>query len=346
MLAIVNTPGGTAPVELRDVPEPEPAHTEALVEVRAFSLNRGELRSFRNNEGGWIPGQDVAGVVLRQAASGEGPPAGARVVALVDEFGWAQRVAVPSHRLAVLPDAVSFAAAATLPVAGLTALRTLRHGGPLIGRRVLITGAAGGVGTLAIQIAARSGARVTAVVGGGEPCSGSAGAWCDGRGGGDRQCSGALCIDPGIGRRSVAGAGDPARRGQGERSWCTAIRQASRRPSALAISGARRMPGCRASVILPLKPRSGSRRICAAGVTDRGGVAETTHRGGTVLARDRSGGGAVARTAGCRQGGAAGRCGIAALAFSPACFAGDDTLLCQGCQGGGQDCRTTPRQRR
>lgn len=165
MLAIVNTPDGPAPVELREVSDPVPAPAEALVEVRAFSLNRGELRSFRNNEAGWVPGQDVAGVVLQPAANGEGPPPGARVVALVDECGWAQRVAVPSHRMAVLPDAVSFTAAATLPVAGLTALRTLRHGGPVVGRRVLITGAAGGVGTLAVQLAARSGARVTAVVG-------------------------------------------------------------------------------------------------------------------------------------------------------------------------------------
>jgi NADPH:quinone reductase-like Zn-dependent oxidoreductase len=60
---------------------------------------------------------------------------------------------------------VSFAQAAALPVAGLTALRCVRLGGPLVGRRVLVTGAAGGVGTLAIQIAALSGAQVTAVVG-------------------------------------------------------------------------------------------------------------------------------------------------------------------------------------
>jgi len=62
-----------------------------------------------------------------------------RVVALTDEFGWAQRVAVSGHRMAVLPDNVSFSQAATLPVAGLTALRTLRHGAPLLGKRVLIT---------------------------------------------------------------------------------------------------------------------------------------------------------------------------------------------------------------
>jgi NADPH:quinone reductase len=165
MLALVNTPNGPAPVELRQVQEPAPGPHDALVAVHAFSLNRGELRSFRNNEAGWIPGQDVAGVVQRAAADGSGPSAGTRVVALTDEFGWAERVAVPGHRMVALPDSVSFAAAATLPVAGLTALRTLRHGAPLLGKRVLITGAAGGVGHLAVQLAARSGARVTAVVG-------------------------------------------------------------------------------------------------------------------------------------------------------------------------------------
>jgi NADPH:quinone reductase len=165
MLALVNTPTGNAPVELRQVPEPAPGLHEALVAVQAFSLNRGELRSFRNNEEGWIPGQDISGIVLRQAADGSGPPAGTRIVALMDEFGWAERAAVPTQRIAVLPDPVSFAAAAALPVAGLTALRTLRHGAPLLGKRVLITGAAGGVGHLAVQLAARSGARVTAVAG-------------------------------------------------------------------------------------------------------------------------------------------------------------------------------------
>ncbi len=165
MLALVNTPNGSTPVELRQVPEPIPGPHDALIAVKAFSLNRGELRSFRNNEEGWIPGQDVSGIVLQQAADGSGPSAGARVVALTDEFGWAERVAVPGHRMAELPDSVSFAAAAALPVAGLTALRTLRHGAPLLGKRVLITGAAGGVGHLAVQLAARSGARVTAVVG-------------------------------------------------------------------------------------------------------------------------------------------------------------------------------------
>jgi NADPH:quinone reductase len=164
MLALVNTPNGAAPVEVREASEPQAAPNEALVEVRAFSLNRGELRLMRTRPEGWRPGQDISGVVLHQAVNGSGPSAGTRVVALTDNAGWAQRAAVPAHRMAVLPDNVRFEDAASLPVAGLTALRTLRHGAPLLGKRVLITGAAGGVGHFATQIAARSGARVTAVV--------------------------------------------------------------------------------------------------------------------------------------------------------------------------------------
>ena len=86
------------------------------------------------------------------------------MVGLADEGGWAELAALPKDRLAVLPDDVSFEAASTLPVAGLTALRALEVGGPLLGRRVLITGAAGGVGRYAIQLAHRAGAHVTAVV--------------------------------------------------------------------------------------------------------------------------------------------------------------------------------------
>jgi len=165
MLAIVNTPRGPDPAAIREVAEPELRPNEALVAVRAFSLNRGELRLFQVRPEGWRPGQDIAGSVLEAAADGSGPPAGTRVVALCDEAGWAERAAVPSDRMAPLADNVSVAAAAALPVAGLTALRTLRHGASLLGKRALITGAAGGVGNLAVQLALRSGASVTAVVG-------------------------------------------------------------------------------------------------------------------------------------------------------------------------------------
>jgi NADPH:quinone reductase len=64
-----------------------------------------------------------------------------------------------------LPDTVDFAAAAAVPVAGVTALRTVRRLGSLVGRRVLITGASGGVGRFAVQLAARAGAHVVAAVG-------------------------------------------------------------------------------------------------------------------------------------------------------------------------------------
>ncbi|MFL5257259.1 MAG: zinc-binding dehydrogenase [Rhodopila sp.] len=162
MRALVNTPNGPTPVEFRDLPEPQLQANEALIEVRAFSLNRGELTLFKNLHEGWRPGQDIAGTVLR-SPDPTSLPIGARIVAIADRAGWAERAVVPLTRIACLPDTVSFEDAAALPVAGITALRTLRFGDPLLGRRVLITGAGGGVGTLAVQLAVRAGARVTAV---------------------------------------------------------------------------------------------------------------------------------------------------------------------------------------
>lgn len=79
--------------------------------------------------------------------------------------------AVPTQLLAELPEGVSYTAGAALPVAGLTALQAVRAGGFLAGRTVLITGAAGGVGRLAVQLAAAGGARVLAVVGRGSRAS-------------------------------------------------------------------------------------------------------------------------------------------------------------------------------
>lgn len=172
MLALVNTGSASRPVELREVSEPKPALDEAIVEVHAFSLNRGELSLLANRPEGWRPGQDVAGVIVKAAADGSGPQIGTRVVALADSAGWAQRVAAPTSRMAVLPGNVSFASAATLPVAGLTALRTLRQGGFLLGKNVLITGASGGVGHFAVQLAALAGAQVTGVVGSPEHATG------------------------------------------------------------------------------------------------------------------------------------------------------------------------------
>ena len=89
--------------------------------------------------------------------------AGTRVVGLKRRGAWAQFAAVRTDWLAELPGAVGAAQAATLPVAGLTALEALDRIGNLIGRRVLVTGASGGVGRFAIQLAAHGGAHVTAL---------------------------------------------------------------------------------------------------------------------------------------------------------------------------------------
>ena len=163
MRALVASGDSSTPLQLEDVDDPRPAASETLVDVRAVSINRGELRLLASRPKGWRPGQDIAGVVSQPASDGNGPPSGTRVVALVDQAGWAERVAVPRGRLAILPEGISFGAGATLPVAGLTALRTLRLGGMLLGKAVLVTGASGGVGHFAVQLAARAGARVTGV---------------------------------------------------------------------------------------------------------------------------------------------------------------------------------------
>lgn len=163
MLALINTPAGSSPVTLHDVASPSPGPNEALVRVRAVSVNRGELALIESRPEGWRPGQDIAGVIEQAAADGSGPPIGTRVVGLVEGAGWAELAAAPTDRLAVLPDVVDLTAAATLPVAGLTALRTLRYGGDLLGRRVLITGASGAVGRVQVELASNHGALVTAV---------------------------------------------------------------------------------------------------------------------------------------------------------------------------------------
>ncbi|MGI5321031.1 zinc-binding dehydrogenase [Actinomadura nitritigenes] len=157
-------------VELVRVPEPSAGAGEALVDVRAVSVNRGELHRLAAAAAGWRPGWDFAGVVADQGASGTAPAAGrpvpgTRVFGIADGGSWAERVAVPAARLAVVPDGLTVERAAALPTAGLTALRVLRIPGDLAGARVLVTGAAGGVGRFAVQLARRFKAEVTAVVG-------------------------------------------------------------------------------------------------------------------------------------------------------------------------------------
>jgi NADPH2:quinone reductase len=162
MRAIVATAEGPSWTERRDVAPPEPEPNEAVVVVRAFAVNRGELRLVRMRDG-WQPGQDVAGEVVRAAADGSGPQAGERVAGLAEWHGWAEQAVVPTHRLAPVPEGVELDVAAALPMAGTTAANLVRQGGALLGSRVLITGASGGVGHLAVQLAALGGAEVVAV---------------------------------------------------------------------------------------------------------------------------------------------------------------------------------------
>ena len=165
MLALAAAPGAPGGIELREVDEPSLGPGVAVVEVRASSLNRGECSALRTAEDGWRPGWDVSGVIAGAAPDGSSPPNGTRVVGWANGGGWAERVAVRSDHLAPIPKEMGFEVAATLPVAGLTAAGILELGGPLAGKRVAITGAAGGVGRFAVQLAHAAGARVTAVVG-------------------------------------------------------------------------------------------------------------------------------------------------------------------------------------
>ncbi|WP_374228621.1 zinc-binding dehydrogenase [Streptomyces sp. ET3-23] len=161
--------GRTSPaVGLATVDQPRPRPDEVLVKVEAYSVNRGETFQLEAPRPDWRPGKDIAGLVVQAAADGSGPAVGRRVVGHPPAGGWAEYVAVPTDSLAELPDEVSCLTAAALPLAGLTALRLLRVAGPVAGRRILITGASGGVGHYFVELAAAAGAEITAVSGSAE----------------------------------------------------------------------------------------------------------------------------------------------------------------------------------
>ncbi|MFG1925459.1 zinc-binding dehydrogenase [Cryptosporangium sp. NPDC048952] len=144
-------------------PEPTPAPGEVLVKVGAFALNNGDLATANGLDDGRVPGSEAAGHVVEAAADGSGPAVGTPVTTFGVGGAWAEYRAVSVDLLGTTPEAADLAAISTVPVAASSALRALRRSGPTLGRRVLITGATGGVGRYAIQLARMGGALPVAV---------------------------------------------------------------------------------------------------------------------------------------------------------------------------------------
>jgi NADPH:quinone reductase-like Zn-dependent oxidoreductase len=163
--------GGSDATELRDVPVPEPRGRELLVKVAAAGLNpvdfkirEGKLKVIRRYPLPIVMGNELAGTVERVGAEVRQFAVGDRVHARVDKDAlgaFAERALVHEGHAAKLPASIDFDVAAGLPLAGLTALQALRDELHVTrGQRIFIPGGAGGVGTLAIQIAKWLGADV------------------------------------------------------------------------------------------------------------------------------------------------------------------------------------------
>jgi putative PIG3 family NAD(P)H quinone oxidoreductase len=151
-----------------DLPDPVARAGEVVVAVEAAGLNRADLMQLAGQYPpppgeSEVPGLECAG---RIAAVGEGVDRfrlGARVMALLAGGGHATRAAVPAGQVLPLPENLSFIEGGALPEAGLTAWTNLiAEGGLVTGEVVLITGATGGVGSFAAQLARDLGARVIA----------------------------------------------------------------------------------------------------------------------------------------------------------------------------------------
>lgn len=149
-------------IELVELAEPTPGESDVLVEVRAVGINPGEtfIRKTRSADVGGcvLLGWEFAGVVVGAGAAVRRFNAGDRVFGTGDmrrDGAWADRLAVDHRIVATIPDDLSFADAASLPVGSITAWEALfRDGGalPAVVNRVIVIGGAGGVGSLAIQL--------------------------------------------------------------------------------------------------------------------------------------------------------------------------------------------------
>ena len=173
---IIDSYGGSDRLRLVDRPDPSPEAGAVLVKVRAAAVNpvdwkirRGELRPILWLRFPYIPGGDIAGEVVAVGPGVTRFKPGDAVVAFVDMKrggGYAELAVVNESAAALKSQSLSFAEAASLPIAGVTALQALRDAGRLReGGSAMIHGGAGGVGHFAVQIAKAMGARVTATCG-------------------------------------------------------------------------------------------------------------------------------------------------------------------------------------
>ncbi|MDT0570864.1 NADP-dependent oxidoreductase [Streptomyces sp. DSM 3412] len=171
MLAVqIDVHGGPEVLEVREIAEPVPGPGEVLVRTVASSLNPVDWKTRAWDVGPQFPmtlGWDLAGVVV--ASSSAEFAVGDRVIAMSAQIAtgrgtWAQSVALPDHLLTHAPTTLSLAEAATLPLAGTTALQALAKLRLVSRGRLLVTGAAGAVGGLAVQLARRAGVAVDGLV--------------------------------------------------------------------------------------------------------------------------------------------------------------------------------------
>lgn len=162
MRALVADPSASPALSLADVPEPSAGPGQLVVRMEAASINRGEIRTAGSQPPGTVIGWDVVGTVVALGDGVTGFQVGQRVLSLSPKGGaFAELVALPAEWTIPLPSSADTVLAATLPVAGLTAVNVLRLARVHAGDRVLVTGAAGGVGLLAVQLAIDAKATVT-----------------------------------------------------------------------------------------------------------------------------------------------------------------------------------------
>ena len=165
----ITTLDGPTALQVVDLDEPAAGPDAVVVDVHVAGVTFPEVLQSRGQyqlkpELPFVPGSEVAGVV-RSAPEGSGLTAGQRVAAFPGLGGFSEVVAVPPAMVFPLPDRVSFEAGASLPMNYLTVhFGLVRRGGLKAGDTVLVHGAAGGIGTAAVQLAAALGARVIAVV--------------------------------------------------------------------------------------------------------------------------------------------------------------------------------------